>query len=184
MEYGCAYSFVGAPTNHSGNDSSSSTSCSRHVHFFHHTLLVFVPGTFLRVLTTSIILVQLSQESWKKRKKNTEQDQPAVRQQQQQQQQRHPQQKQAALPPPAAAGAAAAAVEKQVFRPTLIRPGAKDRPPCFVLRQSPSMPRRNCSIRREEPSIAIITADLRPFVTHTGLTVKTALFLLHTSIHY
>ena len=52
-----------------------------------------------------------------------------------------------------------------------------DRPPCFVLRKGPSMPRRNGSIRREEPSIAI-TADLRPFVTHTGLTVNTALFPL------
>ena len=53
-----------------------------------------------------------------------------------------------------------------------------DRPPCFfVLRKGPSMPRRNWSIRREEPSIAI-TADLRPFVTHTGLAVSTALFLL------
>ena len=90
-------------------------------------------------------------------------------QQQQQQHQRHPQQKQAAA-------AAAAAVEKQVFGPTLIRAGAKDRHPCFVLRQSQSMPRRNRSIRREEHSIAI-TADLHPFVTHTGLTVKTALFV-------
>ena len=44
-------------------------------------------------------------------------------------------------------------------------------PPCFVLRKGPSMPRRNWSIRREEPSIAI-TADLRPFVTHTGLAFK------------
>ena len=52
-----------------------------------------------------------------------------------------------------------------------------DRPPCFVLRQDPSMPTPNCSIRREEPSITI-TADLRPFVTHTGLTINTALFLL------
>ena len=43
----------------------------------------------------------------------------------------------------AAAAAAAAAVEKQVFGPTLIRAGAKDGPPCFVLRQSPSMPRRS-----------------------------------------
>ena len=69
MEYGWAYSFVGAPTNHSGYVSSSNTSCSRHVHFFQHILLVFVPGTFLRVLTSSIILVQLSQESWKEKKK-------------------------------------------------------------------------------------------------------------------
>ena len=69
MEYGCAYSFVGALPNHSGNDSSS-TSCSRHVYFFHYIVLVFVPGTFLRVLTTSIILVQLSQESWKKKKEH------------------------------------------------------------------------------------------------------------------
>ena len=52
-----------------------------------------------------------------------------------------------------------------------------DRPPCFVLRKGPSMPRWNSSIRRDEPSIAI-TADLRPFVTHTDLTVSTALFLL------
>ena len=56
------------------------------------------------------------------------------------------------------------------------------RPPCFVLRQGPSMPRRNWSIRREEPSFAI-TADLRPFVTHTGLTVNTALFLLVNITH-
>ena len=56
------------------------------------------------------------------KKKNTEQDQPAVR---------------------SAVAAAAAAVEKQVFGPTLIRAGAKDGPPCFVLRQSPSMPRRS-----------------------------------------
>ena len=28
-----------------------------------------------------------------------------------------------------------------------------DRPPCFVLRKGPSMPRRNWSIRREEPRI-------------------------------
>ena len=34
----------------------------------------------------------------------------------------------------------------------------------------------------EEPSIAI-TADLRPFVTHTGLTVNTALFLLVIVTH-
>ena len=53
-----------------------------------------------------------------------------------------------------------------------------DRPPCFVLRKGPSMPRRNWSIRREEPSIAI-TADLRPFVTHAGLTVNTALLTRH-----
>ena len=53
-----------------------------------------------------------------------------------------------------------------------------DRPPCFVLRKGPSMPRRNWSIRREEPSIAI-TADLGPFVTHTGLTVNTALLTRH-----
>ena len=52
-----------------------------------------------------------------------------------------------------------------------------DRPPCFVLRKGPSMPRRNWSKRREEPSIAR-TADPRPFVTHTGLAVSTALFLL------
>ena len=52
-----------------------------------------------------------------------------------------------------------------------------DRPPCFVLRKGPSMPRRNWSIRWEEPSLAI-TADLRPFVTHTGLAVSTALSLL------
>ena len=52
-----------------------------------------------------------------------------------------------------------------------------DRPPCFVLRKGPSMPRRNWSIRREEPSIAI-AADLRPCVTHTGLAVSTALFVL------
>ena len=43
--------------------------------------------------------------------------------------------------------------------------------------KGPSMPRRNWSIRWEEPSLAI-TADLRPFVTHTGLAVSTALFLL------
>ena len=53
-----------------------------------------------------------------------------------------------------------------------------DRPPCFVLRKGPSMPRRNWSIRREEPSIAV-TADLRPFVTHTGLTINTALLTRH-----
>ena len=100
-------------------------------------------------------------------------------QEQQQQQQRHPQQKQAAA---AAAAAAVAAVENQVFGPTLIRADAKDRPLCFVLRQSPSMPRRKRSIRREEPSIAI-TADLRPFVTHTSLTVKTALFLFVIVTH-
>ena len=57
-----------------------------------------------------------------------------------------------------------------------------DRHPCFVLRQSQSMARRNWSIRREEPSIAI-TANLRPFVTHTGLTVKTALFLFVIVTH-
>ena len=34
----------------------------------------------------------------------------------------------------------------------------------------------------EEPSIAI-TADLRPFVTHTGLTVNTALFLIVIITH-
>ena len=33
-------------------------------------LLVFVPGTFLRVLTTSIILVQLSQERVGRKKKH------------------------------------------------------------------------------------------------------------------
>ena len=43
----------------------------------------------------------------------------------------------------AAAAAAAAAVEEQVFCPTLIRVGAKDRHPCFVLRQSQSMSTRN-----------------------------------------
>ena len=37
---------------------------------------------------------------------------------------------------------------------------------------------RNSRIRREEPSFAI-TADLRLFVTHTGLTVSTALFTRH-----
>ena len=42
--------------------------------------------------------------------------------------------------------------------------------------------RRNWSIRREEPSIAI-TADLRPFVNLTGLTVKTALFLFVIVTH-
>ena len=57
-----------------------------------------------------------------------------------------------------------------------------DRPPCSVLRQGPSMPRRNWSIRREEPSIAI-TVDLRSFVTHTGLTVNIALFLLVIVTH-
>ena len=51
-----------------------------------------------------------------------------------------------------------------------------------MLRQGPSIPTRNWSIRREEPSIAI-TADLRPFVTHTGLTVKTALFLFVIVTH-
>ena len=60
----------------SRNDSSSITSCSHHGHFY-LILLVFVPGTFLRVLTTSIILVQLSQERVG-RGKNTEQDQPAA----------------------------------------------------------------------------------------------------------
>ena len=53
-----------------------------------------------------------------------------------------------------------------------------DRPPCFVLRKGPSMPRRNWSTRREEPSIAI-TADLRPFVTHAGLIVNTAVLTRH-----
>ena len=38
--------------------------------------------------------------------------------------------------------------------------------------------RRNWSIRREEPSTAI-TADLRPFVTHTGLALSTALLTRH-----
>ena len=141
MKFGCAYSFVEAPTNHSGNDSSGSTSYSRHEHFFHQMLLVFVPGTFLRVLTTSIILVQLSLESWKKKENHR------------------------AGPTGSTSEAAAAAVEKQVFGPILIHAGAKDMPPCFVLRQRPSMPGRNGSIRREEPSIGVM-ADLRPFVTH------------------
>ena len=113
MKFGCAYSFVEAPTNHSGNDSSGSTSYSRHEHFFHQMLLVFVPGTFLRVLTTSIILVQLSLESWKKKENHR------------------------AGPTGSTSEAAAAAVEKQVFGPILIHAGAKDMPPCFVLRQRP-----------------------------------------------
>ena len=151
-------SVVGAP--HTAGTTAAAAS-----HLFSPSRTLVVPGTFLRVLYNNIHHHVAFARELEPEEKNTQQDQPAVRS-------------------AVAAAAAAAAVEKQVFRPTLIRPGAKDRPPCFVLRQSPSMPRRNCSIRREEPSIAIITADLRPFVTHTGLTVKTALFLLHTSIHY
>ena len=63
-------------------------------------------------------------------------------------------------------------------RNCMVRDTKSDRPPCFVLRKGPSMPRRNWSIRREEPSIAI-TADLRPFVTHTGLALSTALLTRH-----
>ena len=85
--------------------------------------LIFLHVTFLRVLYNNIHhRIAFAEEL--ELKKNTEQDQPAVRS-------------------AVAAAAAAAAVEKQVFGPTLIRAGAKDRHPCFVLWQSPSMPRRN-----------------------------------------
>ena len=76
MEYGCAYSFVGAPT------TAETTAAAAHLvvttYIFFIILLVFVPGTFLRVLITSIVLVQLSQERVGREKKNTEQDQLAV----------------------------------------------------------------------------------------------------------
>ena len=56
-------------------------------------------------------------------------------------------------------------------------------PPCFVLGQGQSMLRPKWSIRKEEPSIAI-TEDLRPFLTHTGLTENTALFQLVIVTHH
>ena len=110
MEYGCAYSFVGAlpiAEMTAASSSSSSTSWSHHVHFFSHIISIRTrkfsesdahPSYSFRIIY-----------SFRKRvgrkKKNTEQDQPAVVQQQQQQQQQ-----QAAA---AAEAEAAAAVEAE-----------------------------------------------------------------------
>ena len=76
MEYGCVYSFAGRRST-----TTETTAAAAHLGVTTYILsLIFVPGTFLRVLYNihHHVLVAFVRELEEK-EKNTEQDQPAVR---------------------------------------------------------------------------------------------------------